>query len=202
MQWRLQNLKKMTEQEQIEILKQKLRVAEKALNDIMKWDDDLEDEWGDPGERANAALEKIMIINLFFTMANLDKQAAYFGVEYKMLEDGRMKVSQTELKTAKILTQKELVTLGKQAFPELKIVPSVFSLNLDTITVDWILERMDRYNIKARDICKHLAFNKSELSKILSGNISLSKKAKAAFFFYFRNFELMEDFEDFMKIAK
>jgi len=65
MQWRLQNLKKMTEQEQIEILKQKLRVAEKALNDIMKWDDDLEDEWGDPGERANAALEKIMIIDGF-----------------------------------------------------------------------------------------------------------------------------------------
>lgn len=65
MQWQSQNLNKMTEQEQIEILKQKLRVAEQALNDIVRWDDDLEDEWGDPGERANSALEKIMIIDGF-----------------------------------------------------------------------------------------------------------------------------------------
>lgn len=53
----------MEEQEQIETLKQKLRVAEQALNDIAKWDDDLEDEWGDPNHRANSALEKIMIID-------------------------------------------------------------------------------------------------------------------------------------------
>jgi hypothetical protein len=44
----------------LELAKSKLQVAEKALNDIVKWNDDLEDEWGDPGERANAALEKIM----------------------------------------------------------------------------------------------------------------------------------------------
>jgi hypothetical protein len=55
----------MTEQEQIEVLKQKLRVAEQALNDIVRWDDDLEDEWGDPGHRANSALEKILIIDGF-----------------------------------------------------------------------------------------------------------------------------------------
>jgi hypothetical protein len=135
-------------------------------------------------------------------MAHLDKQAAYFGVEYEELEDGRMKVSQKKLKTAKILTQKELVDLGKQAFPDLKIVPSVFSLDTSTITVDWIAEKMSAYNLKARDICKHLAFDKSELSKLLSGDAGLSKKTKAAFFFYFRNFELMEDFQEFMKVAK
>ena len=49
----------------LELAKSKLQVAEKALNDIVKWDDDLEDEWGDPGERANAALEKIMILDGF-----------------------------------------------------------------------------------------------------------------------------------------
>lgn len=58
-------LRKMTDKEQIEILKQKLRVAEEALNDIVRFDDELEDEWGDPGERANAALEKMMIIDGF-----------------------------------------------------------------------------------------------------------------------------------------
>jgi hypothetical protein len=49
----------------LEQTKSKLQVAEKALNDIVKWDDDLEDEWGDPGERANFALEKIMILDGF-----------------------------------------------------------------------------------------------------------------------------------------
>ena len=33
----------------LELAKSKLQVAEKALNDIVKWDDDLEDEWGDHG---------------------------------------------------------------------------------------------------------------------------------------------------------
>lgn len=49
----------------LELAKSKLQVAEKALNDIVRWDDDLEDEWGDPGNRANSALEKIMILNGF-----------------------------------------------------------------------------------------------------------------------------------------
>lgn len=49
----------------LELAKSKLKVAEKALNDIVRWDDDLEDEWGDPGNRANSALEKMMILDGF-----------------------------------------------------------------------------------------------------------------------------------------
>jgi hypothetical protein len=49
----------------LELAKSKLKVAEQALNDITKWDDDLEDEYGDPGERASSALKKIMILNGF-----------------------------------------------------------------------------------------------------------------------------------------
>lgn len=53
------------EKQAFEALKNKLEVAEQALNDIIKWDDDLEETWGDPGERANDALEKILIIDGF-----------------------------------------------------------------------------------------------------------------------------------------
>ena len=49
----------------LELAKSKLQVAEKALNDIVRWDNDLEDEWGDPGNRANSALEKMMILDGF-----------------------------------------------------------------------------------------------------------------------------------------
>ena len=49
----------------LKLAKSKIQVAEKALNDIVKWDDDLEDEWGDPGERASRALEKIAMLDGF-----------------------------------------------------------------------------------------------------------------------------------------
>ena len=51
--------------QELKLAKSKLQVAEKALKDIVKWDDDLEYEWGDPHERANSALEKIMILDGF-----------------------------------------------------------------------------------------------------------------------------------------
>lgn len=33
--------------------------AKSALNDVRNWDDDLEDAWGDPGLRAECALNKM-----------------------------------------------------------------------------------------------------------------------------------------------
>jgi len=39
--------------------KEKLKIAEKALNDIANWNDELEEEWEDAGYRAIAALKQI-----------------------------------------------------------------------------------------------------------------------------------------------
>lgn len=47
------------------LLERKLLIAKRALVDIKKWDNELEDEYGDPGERASDALEKIMILDGF-----------------------------------------------------------------------------------------------------------------------------------------
>jgi len=49
----------------LEQTKAKLHVAVKALEDVKKWDDDLEYEWGDPGERASRALDKIAMLDGF-----------------------------------------------------------------------------------------------------------------------------------------
>ena len=49
----------------LELSKQKLQVAEKALNDIVRWDDDLEDKWGDPCSRASRCLEKLALLDGF-----------------------------------------------------------------------------------------------------------------------------------------
>lgn len=51
--------------EQIDLQKSKFKIAEQALNDIIKWDDILEDKWSDQGHRANNALEKIMVLEGF-----------------------------------------------------------------------------------------------------------------------------------------
>lgn len=45
--------------ESVELLLIKLDFAKKALLDIEKWDDNLEDEWDDVGWRARAALNRI-----------------------------------------------------------------------------------------------------------------------------------------------
>lgn len=55
----------------LELAKSNLQVAEKALNDIVKWDDDLEDEWGDPGYRAKAALAE-QVLDLFAVSGNCE----------------------------------------------------------------------------------------------------------------------------------
>jgi hypothetical protein len=43
----------------IKSLDYKLMVAKQGLSDIKHWDEDLEEEWGDPGERASEALKEI-----------------------------------------------------------------------------------------------------------------------------------------------
>jgi len=52
-------------QKNIEQLKQKLQIAEKALNQVVNFNEELQDEFGDPGELANSALEKIMVVDGF-----------------------------------------------------------------------------------------------------------------------------------------
>lgn len=45
----------------IKQLKQKLQIAMLGLNDIKNWDEDLEDEYEDPGERANNCLRQLNV---------------------------------------------------------------------------------------------------------------------------------------------
>jgi hypothetical protein len=43
----------------IEYLTEMLNIAKVALNDIANWNDDLINEWGDPGERAISCLKEL-----------------------------------------------------------------------------------------------------------------------------------------------
>lgn len=49
-------------EEELKTSVEKVRIAKKALKDIASWDDDLEEEWEDPGYRAIEALKTIKSI--------------------------------------------------------------------------------------------------------------------------------------------
>lgn len=110
-------------------------------------------------------------------------------------------ISQSSLINGYILNNKELHDRAKEIFSgidriKFKIIPSVFSLNVDNITIPWIENKMEEFGINRKDLVKQLAIDKSSLSLILSGNRELSKPMRATFFYYFLTYELNRDFRE------
>lgn len=47
---------------ELELTKQSLDIAKKALSDIVNWNEEMEDEWSDQGDRSARALQLIQTI--------------------------------------------------------------------------------------------------------------------------------------------
>lgn len=120
------------------------------------------------------------------------------GISIEPLQDGTVKVTQSRLINGYILNQKQLIERGKEVYPDVKIIPVVFSLNVDDITIDWIESKMQEFGIKRNDLIKQLAIDRSSLSLILSGKRELSKPMRATFFYYFLTYELNRDFREYI----
>lgn len=120
------------------------------------------------------------------------------GINMEVLENDTVKVSQSRLINGYILNQKQLIERGKEVFPNKKIIPVVYSLDVGSIDIGWIKKRMDEFGIKRNDLIKQLAIDKSSLSLILSGERELSKPMRATFFYYFLTYELNRDFRDYI----
>ncbi|RHO65990.1 hypothetical protein DW083_19890 [Parabacteroides sp. AF48-14] len=118
------------------------------------------------------------------------------GISLEVLDDDTVKVSQTKLINGYILNQKQLIERGKDVYPDKKIIPVVFSLNVEDITLEWIESKMDEFGIKRNDLIKQLAIDRSSLSLIMSGKRELSKPMRATFFYYFLTYELNRDFRE------
>lgn len=112
------------------------------------------------------------------------------GIDIEVLEDNQVKITQARLINGFILNQKQLHERAREVFPDAKIIPVVYSLQVDDITLDWIEEQMEEFGIKRNDLIKQLAVDKSSLSELLSGNRGLTKSMKATFFYYFLTYEL------------
>jgi hypothetical protein len=110
-------------------------------------------------------------------------------------------IGQSNLINGYILNNKELHDRAKEIFSgidviKFKITPSVFSLNVDDITTQWIESKMEEFGVNRKDLVKQLAIDKSSLSLILSGHRELSKPMRATFFYYFLTYELNRDFRE------
>ncbi len=118
------------------------------------------------------------------------------GIDIEPLEDGTVKVTQARLINGYILNQKQLIERGKELYPDAKIIPVAYSLNVYDITVEWIESKMQEFGIKRNDLIKQLAIDRSSLSLIMSGKRELSKPMRATFFYYFLTYELNRDFRE------
>lgn len=132
----------------------------------------------------------------------MDKQSIMgynrLGINIEPLEDGTVKVTQSRLINGYILNQKQLIERGKEIYPDAKIIPVVYSLNVDDITIAWIEAKMLEFGIKRNDLIKQLAIDRSSLSLIMSGKRELSKPMRATFFYYFLTYELNRDFREYI----
>ena len=109
----------------------------------------------------------------------------------------KVKISQNRLLNGYVLNQKQLVERAKELYKllgrDVKVIPVVWRLDTSDITVGWIREKMEEFGLKRNDLIAQLAFEKSYLSRLLSGDIGLSNSAKAKFFWYFMGYELNRD---------
>ncbi len=118
------------------------------------------------------------------------------GIEFEC-ENDIVKVFQKRLLNGYILNQKQLIERAKEVFPNEKIQPNVFSLNVSEITTEWIQERMREFGIKRNDLAKQIALDKFYINKLFSDEKPhLSKETKALFYYYFLTYELNYNFRN------
>jgi hypothetical protein len=114
-----------------------------------------------------------------------------------------VRVYQKRLVNGYILNQKEFHERAREIFPDAKIQPISFSLDVSAINQQWVENKMNELGIKRSDLIKQLALDKSYISLLFAddGNerkISLSKSMKAMFYYYFLTDELNRDFREYL----
>lgn len=127
---------------------------------------------------------------------NTEANYKRLGIEIEPIDNDSVKITQKRLINGYILNQKQLIDRAKEVYPDKKIIPVAYSLDVNGITVEWIENKMKEFGIKRNDLIKQLAIDKSSLSLIMSGNRELSKPMRATFFYYFLTYELNRDFRE------
>lgn len=86
--------------------------------------------------------------------------------------------------------------------PNAKIRPSVYKINTDHIDSKWIKNKMEEYDLKAKDLAKQTTIDVASLSLMLNDERKMNKSVKALFFYYFMAFDMHQGFLDYLEITK
>lgn len=116
------------------------------------------------------------------------------GITFSFPNEETALIKQEKIVSYKIFSNKQLHSLAKDIFPDTKIIPVVFSLNLESITIEWVSKQMRLYGINAKDLQRQLGFEKEVINDFLKLRTKLKPLEKAALFYYFLTFENSKDF--------
>lgn len=95
------------------------------------------------------------------TITNLKKT----GIQFEFPKEDLVIVRQTEVVYNQLFTSKQLHTLGRELFEAPIIIkPVVYSLDLSTITLEWVISQMELYRINAKDLQRQLGFKRETIS--------------------------------------
>lgn len=111
------------------------------------------------------------------------------GITFSFPNQETVLINQEKIISGKIFSNKQLHTLAREIFLESKIIPVVFSLNLDSVTTEWVTKQMRLYGINAKDLQRQLGFDKEAINDFLKLRTKLKPLEKAALFYYFLTFE-------------
>lgn len=130
------------------------------------------------------------------TIANLKKT----GIQFEFPKEDLVIVRQTEVLYNQLFSNKQLHTLGRELFEAPIIIkPVVYSLDLSTITIEWVISQMELYRINAKDLQRQLGFKKETISDFLKLRKTLQPMEKSSLFYYFLAFNNNNHYLEYLK---
>ena len=130
------------------------------------------------------------------TITNLKK----IGIQFEFPKEDLVIVRQTEVVYNQLFTSKQLHTLGRELFEAPIIIkPVVYSLDLSTITLEWVISLMELYRINAKDLQRQLGFKKDNITGFLKLGKQLKPAEKSSLYYYFLSFKSNVDYLDYLK---
>jgi hypothetical protein len=130
------------------------------------------------------------------TIANLKKT----GIQFEFPKEDLVIVRQAEVVYNQLFSNKQLHTLGRELFEAPIIIkPVVYSIDLSTITIEWVISQMELYRINAKDLQRQLGFKKETISGFLKLGKQLKPAEKSSLFYYFLAFDKNNHYLEYLK---
>lgn len=128
------------------------------------------------------------------------RKMARIYIEIVSFDSNRIivRAEQKEAVNDSILTKKELMERVREMFAG--EIPEDWKLTVSAVNFDrkdiaavngeWIENNMKRLGLKPKDIASRMCLDKSTMSLILSGERNLSRLGRAAFYYFFKYYEM------------